>query len=181
MLRSVVANADTMLDSEPIERTESPAWVDKFQRFADWMANEPSGKDERRRRIELMFLADAKTELAEEAHQAGVTPTEMLEWIRQEGNVAIKGMPCLGLFREVLHERLLNRGTKWRDNDLVDLMYLTCAAGYADHVVGEKSLTAQMESGLRRLGRPNNVHRRLGDLCSALSTDLNRSPTGDLD
>ena len=41
--------------------------------------------------------------------------------------------PAVGLFREVLHSRHLNKGTTWRPNDLTDMIYLSCAAGYADY------------------------------------------------
>ena len=47
-------------------------------------------------------------------------------------------MPSLGLFRETLQGMHLNRA-RWEDNHLTDLMHLTCAAGYADYVVGERS------------------------------------------
>ncbi len=74
----------------------------------------------------------------------------------------ITAMPSLGLFREVLEQKHLNPGTTWYNNDLSDLMYLTCAAGYADYVVSERSLVSQMEQSLKRLNRLVNVYRRLG-------------------
>jgi hypothetical protein len=33
---------------------------------------------------------------------------------------------------------MCNAGQRWEANDLVDIMFLCCAAGYADVVVGER-------------------------------------------
>lgn len=167
-LTCVSAAFDVMLDAESVEIGESPAWVIKLQRFTDWMAGEPRDSHRRRQRTNLMFMSDLAGELAEEAQKAGITPEEMVEWLQDFSDADISKLPSLGLFREVLHEKLLNPGTRWESNDLTDIMYLTCAAGYADHVVGENSLTAQMEQALRRLGRPVRVHRRLAGLVEAI-------------
>lgn len=51
-------------------------------------------------------------------------------------------MPALGLFREVLHENLSDGQLRWKENDLVDMMYLTAEAGYCDHLVGERARAA---------------------------------------
>lgn len=176
-LTAVSGNFDTMLDAEPVEMGESPGWVDKLQRFTDWMASEERDAHRRRQRTNLMFVSDLGRELAEEAHRAGITPAEMSEWTRHHSDEDIKTMPSLGLFREVLHEKLLDRGTRWESNDLTDLMYLTCAAGYADHIVGERRVTAHLEPGLRRLGRPAKVHRRLADLVNSLRAAESTSKT----
>lgn len=167
-LTCISADFDTMLDAEPVAMGESPGWVESLQQFTDWLAQEPRDPHLRRLRTNLLFITDLSRELPEEALRAGITTAEMSEWTRQHSDIDIAAVPSLGLFREVLREKLLNPGTTWESNDLTDIMYLTCAAGYADHVVGENSLTAQMERGLRRLDRPTKVHRRLSQLAEAL-------------
>ena len=77
-------------------------------------------------------------------------------------------MPALGLFREVLHEKLSDGQLRWADNDLVDMMYLTAAAGYCDHVIGERAHTSHIANGLRRLGRTCKLHRNLHSLAKQL-------------
>jgi hypothetical protein len=115
-----------------------------------------------------MFFADLTSELPEEAARAGVTPEQMSEWTLR---FDVSDLPCLGLFREVLHDKLLEPRTTWDSNDLVDMVYLTCGAAYADHVVSERHLAGQMTQGLRRLGRPVNVHRRLSELVDVLRVE----------
>lgn len=77
-------------------------------------------------------------------------------------------LPALGLYGEALRDRSLDSKSKWKDNDLIDLLYLTCATGYADHVVCEKNSTTILRQGARRLKRVVSIHRTLADLIATL-------------
>jgi hypothetical protein len=67
----------------------------------------------------------------------------------------------------------VNGGTAWKANDLTDLMYLTCAAGYADYVVAERSAISQMRQASKRLKRTDNLYRNLNELiCSGALDEL---------
>jgi len=167
-LGCVSGNFDSMLDAEHVGMDESPGWVGKLQQFTDWMAREPRDPLQRRQRTNAMFIADLGGELPEEACRAGISPDEMTEWVLRHSDADIGSLPSLGLFREVLHEKLLDPGTSWQSTDLTDMMYLTCAAGYADHVVAERRMSAEMRQGLRRLGRTAEVHRSLIELAEAI-------------
>ncbi|MFF3264801.1 hypothetical protein ACFYWO_37270 [Streptomyces sp. NPDC002932] len=92
---------------------------------------------------------------------------------------AVGGSPALGLFREMLHSRHLNKGTTWRTNDLTDMVYLSCAAGYADFVVCEKHMRDPLQRGLRRTGLPTRVDRHLADAVVAIEAALVTSPVPD--
>ncbi|MEU2434386.1 hypothetical protein ABZ611_33750 [Streptomyces sp. NPDC007861] len=82
---------------------------------------------------------------------------------------AIGESPAVGLFREMLHSRHLNKGTTWRPNDLTDMIYLSCAAGCADYdVVCEKHMRDPLQHGLKRMGRSAQVYRRLADAVAAI-------------
>jgi hypothetical protein len=77
-------------------------------------------------------------------------------------------MPALGLYREVLHEKLSDSQLRWQDNDLVDMMYLTSAAGYCEHVVAERAHASRIRDGLRRLGRSTQMHPNLRSLAEII-------------
>lgn len=171
-LTSVSATIDTMLDADSVAMDPSPGWVQRNQRFTDWLAGEKGRSSQQKHRsVDAFFVADTKTEIAEEAYRSGITPHEMSQWLlnEREGRVAV--MPCLGLFRETLVSMNLNRA-RWEDNHLLDLMYLTCAAGYADYVVAERQLVGYMQQALKRLDRPTNVYRRIQDLVPVLEKRL---------
>ena len=168
-LASVSSNFDVMLDSEPVFPLPVPGWAQNLQRLNDWLAAEPRDRRQRRERTRVIFLADMPHELAAAAHQVGLSEIQLREWLDGWTDEAIAELPSLGIFRELMHEKLLDPRTTWEGNDLVDMMYLSCATAYADHVAGERRLTSHLRSALRRLDRPARVYRCLHDLVPALS------------
>jgi hypothetical protein len=70
-------------------------------------------------------------------------------------------MPALGLFREVLHEKLCAPNLRWAGNDLIDMMYLLAGAAYCDRVVAERAHASHITNGLRRLKVGRIAHRNL--------------------
>jgi hypothetical protein len=171
-LTSLSGTFDTMLDADPVAMTATPKWVAKNARFSAWLSKETARTaTEKAACAEALFFADTAGEIAEEAHEAGISPLEMSAWVMQNREAEIARMPSLGLFRETFIVMHLNHA-QWEDNHLTDLMYLTCAAGYADFVVAEKSLVGYMRQGLGRLGRPQNVYRRIQDVIPLLEKEL---------
>ncbi|MBO0880748.1 MAG: hypothetical protein J2P17_10485 [Mycobacterium sp.] len=167
---SVAANFDTLLDAEPIAQTPDTGWVIRNQNFTDWLAAEPNaGRELTRKRTYAFFFADVRTEVAEAAYNAGLSPDQMSSWISTRMETDVAEMPNLGLFREILHDKLGDKGTKWNGNDLTDIFYLSCGAAYCDYAIGEKSLMSRARQSLRRLGRPVNVFGRLSDCVPVLA------------
>lgn len=86
-------------------------------------------------------------------------------------------LPSLGVYREAVHARHHNRGTTWRPNDLTDLVYLSCAAAYADVVVCEGHMSGILRQGLARLGRPAAVRKTLPEAVPSVEAALARGPS----
>ncbi|NEB05330.1 hypothetical protein [Streptomyces sp. SID13726] len=162
------ASIDTMLDTERVGEGPDTGWTTVSQRFSDWLDELDQDSQQKRRAVDIHIVTDLQQELAEEAAAAGV-PTELFRqwgfkgWVR-----AIGESPATGLFREMLHSRHLNKGTTWRRNDLTDMLYLSCAAGYADFVVCEKHMRDPLQRGLKRMGLSTQVYRRLTDAVAAI-------------
>lgn len=163
-----IANLDTLVDSESVLPGNPLGWVERLQQFTESLASESVEVAQRRQRTDVFFLADILKELTEEAPSSGLSREQIGEWLRLYSAEDLRITPALGLFREVLHEKLVNSQTRWWSNDLNDIMFLTCASAYADRVVAERSFSAQILAGLRRLGRPLNVHRTLVELLESL-------------
>jgi len=159
---------DTMLDAKHVEMIPTPGWTAEFQRFATFLKDNPTDAKLKRRRTHAKFVTDLGAELAKAAHSAGITPEQMYEWALNYSEQDVCEMPTLGLYREVIHEKLSDSQLIWRDNDLVDMMYLTAAAGYCDHVVAERTHASHIQNSHRRLQRVNNIHRNLRSLISNL-------------
>lgn len=169
VLRCIGGNLDAILDAEHVPMVSVPGWAPQFQRFAAFLNENRTGPEMKRRRTHAKFIADLGRELPEEAHRAAVTPEQMSDWVLLHSEDDLRHMPALGLFREVLHEKLCNVRLSWMENDLVDMMYLTAAAGYCDHVVAERAHASHMRNGLRRLGRATTaIHNDLRTLVQHL-------------
>ena len=166
-MTSISVRMSIMLGREPITHDVPPGWVDKFQMITDWLAQESRNSHQKRSVTDVQFIADVRGEMTEAAIQAGMTVEELKEWITGGWQNDVATMPSLGLYREVLHEKQVNSRTAWKANDLTDLMYLSCGAGYADYVVGERSSISQLRQSNRRLKRPDNLYKNLSDLVSS--------------
>jgi hypothetical protein len=167
-LAAVGGNFDVMLDREHIPMTLVPGWAIGMQNFASFLAANPTGPELKRRRTHAKLIADLGNEIPDEAHAAGLTPEQMSEWTLNRSEADIRDMPSLGVYRELFHEKVSNPLLRWHDNDLIDMVYLSAAAGYCDHVAGERSHSAHIVNAIRRLDRKSNVHSNLDALLATL-------------
>lgn len=163
---------DVMLQDVALGLESVPGWADRLQRVTRELADEKP--DANRRRVVSLetFRHDLPHELAPAAYELGVSAEDAAEWLTALTEETIASMPSLGIFRELLHEKLADPGTVWEQNDLTDMMYLSCGAAYADHVVGERRLIGDLRCSLARLGQPSNVHAKLADLVRILDDGI---------
>ncbi|MCC3294797.1 hypothetical protein LJ756_09190 [Arthrobacter sp. zg-Y411] len=166
-MTSISIHMSVMLGEDPIPHMVADGWATKFQTITDWFAKESKNSREKRLVTDLQFIIDIRTEMAKAAAEVGMSVKQLEEWVMGHWQDEVAAMPSLGLYREILHEKQVNSGTVWKANDLTDLMYLSCAAGYADYVVGERSSISQMRQSNRRLGRPDNLYKNLSELVSS--------------
>ncbi|MFF0729733.1 hypothetical protein [Streptomyces sp. NPDC004134] len=166
---SASALIDTMLDTEQVEPGPDAGWAANNQRFSDWLDEQPLDSQQKRKSIDALLASDLQREIAEEAHGAGFPLSEFEQWLKKRPMNDIGSLPAVGLYREMLHHRHLNKGTNWDPNDRTDMIYLSCAAGYADFVVCEKHMREPLERGVKQLGRPTKVFRRLGEAVAAIA------------
>lgn len=171
-LTSAIVLIDVMLDAEHVESGPSAGWPAVNQQFSDWLDGEKRDAQQKRRSIDALLMSDLQREIAEEAHTARATSEQMSQWIGKSFAAGISALPATGLFRELLHEKHLNKGSRWVPNDLTDMIYLSCAAGYADIVVCERFTAAALSRGQRRLGRTPNAFRTLREAVPAVEAAL---------
>ncbi|OKJ74229.1 hypothetical protein [Streptomyces sp. CB02460] len=167
-LTNASASIDTMLDAERVGPGAEGNWAAHNQRFSDWLDGEPRDTQQKRKSIDAFLLSDIGREAARVAHAMQMSPAQFDTWIRQKATKDISSLPSLGLFREVFHTRHLNRATTWRINDCTDMMYLSCAAAYADFVVCERHMREHLSHGLRRMKSGTQVFRHLHEVVDAI-------------
>ncbi|MFG2375210.1 hypothetical protein ACGFY9_27480 [Streptomyces sp. NPDC048504] len=171
-LTAASAYIDVMLDTERVEPGPEPGWVQFNQRFSDWLDGQNWDSQQKRRSIDALLFADFRNELAEGAQGAGLSPQDLQRWGQKQPMNGFSILPATGLYRAMLHHRHLNRGTTWKRSDLTDMIYLSCAAGYADFVVCEKHMREPLERGVRRLGLRTKVFRHLSEAVAAIGHSL---------
>jgi hypothetical protein len=172
-LLSAITSANSILDvlletdrTEPEGIAESTRWAAFYQEFGRLMSDSRSRSERRRASLEatLMHLGHG---LVDAARAAGMSDVDLADWAESRAEADLGALPSVGRQREVIHTRFQNRTDGWKPNDLVDLMYLSCAAGYADHIVCEK----KMGTYLRQVGQRTQgaeVHICLGTLVESL-------------
>ncbi len=109
-IRCIGGIVDTMLDDDHVMMNPVPRWATHFQEFADFLFHNPSERELKRRRTYAKFMADTRGELAEAATRCGITTEEFSHWFLKDGEEDVGAMPALGLFRELLHEKLSTNG-----------------------------------------------------------------------
>jgi hypothetical protein len=88
-----------------------------------------------------MAIVDVAPEAISIAQQLGIAAPERVSVALYE---ELSSMPFMRLYGDVIGHRLAIRA-KWEPNDLVDILFLGCAAAYADVVVAERVATNYLQ------------------------------------
>jgi hypothetical protein len=73
--------------------------------------------------------------------------------------------------------RYLDGGYRWKDNDLLDMWYLSCAAAYCDYTVAERGTGRQLHQVFEAQGKTPKVFVTLAELVAALNRDNVKTAT----
>lgn len=161
----------TLLEDSSTPRggiAESTRWASAHEALAGSLAADPKARSRLRSITLLAFLSDLGDDLLHALEKHSVTPSKFQEWVDTRADGAIARLPYLGRMREVVHRRLANSQTAWGVNDLIDVLFLSCAAGYADYVVCEKHLAHHLKGVGHNLSGGAKVYSR----CAPLIEDL---------
>lgn len=107
-----------------------------------------------------LLLMDHRDDIAEAAMSCGLKKEEFAAWLSSADD-GLRPLPMLSRFREVLLLRLRNADERWDSNDLVDMLYLSAAAGYADVVVGERRMANYLSAASASVPAGAFVTRKL--------------------
>lgn len=162
--------ADT-LRSDTYEASEWTAaymgiqkWVQALQELSTYLKEHPANQD-LKALIAIQTLTDLEQELVSVVVQVGLSVDE-LEKRLHSGNLVefFQRLPFVGRVMEIMCIRLHNSQDAWVENDFIDLLYLSCAAAYADFVVAERKTTHLLRQAARRTSPGATVFASLHDL-----------------
>jgi hypothetical protein len=161
-----------VLDEEPLDmragHEAADRWAAGFTGLAKYMREHKTSADHARINARIRLIADLGDETAVAAQRAGLTPEEYSTWLLDELPRRLHEMPYVGRLNEVLYHRLRNADDKWERNDLIDMNFLCCAAGYADIVVGEKQTSEYLRRAVSMSAPGATVCRTLPEAVEAL-------------
>jgi hypothetical protein len=170
--------SDEKLDS--IEgRRKAAGWAGSHEALSGYLKRSGAGPEQARLSTRGFVLADLLPELMQAQQRAGVDQDGSLEWITRTATIdGLSAFPYLGRVEEVVYHRFRNPQDTWEENDLLDIHPLTCAAGYADVVVGENKTSDYLNRATRRVPAGARVCAKLPQAVEHLDATLAEDEQG---
>jgi hypothetical protein len=169
---AVLGLYEAIIDEEAIPdegrraETAAESWAANFAELAGRLrkAGEPASMV--RRVAYANVQLDMMDDIIRSSTLAGMSPEEAISRINAKDD-PIERAPFLGQMRQMMYLRMRNAGQRWEANDLVDIMFLCCAAGYADLVVGERRAVGYLRQARQPRARAKTA-RSLGEAIELL-------------
>jgi hypothetical protein len=124
-------------DHRPDGARLADLWAHSHNELAQHLRHQQVPRVHLRKISLLRVITDLRDDVAAAGAEAGLDDVQFQVWLKTGADRDFALMPYLGRVREATHHRLRNADDHWEANDLYDLHFLACAAGYADLVAGE--------------------------------------------
>lgn len=159
--------ADVMIEDERDDaddaRGVAERWATMYAAIGTQLGESDASREEKRTSAWTALLADFTDDLAGAAMAVGLDRSELEDWIEGSED-AFAAMPAIGRIHEVTHRRLSNPQHPWHVNDLNDMHFLACAAGYADFLLAEKATSNDLRCAEARVPPGARICRSPGEL-----------------
>ncbi|MCC4318672.1 hypothetical protein [Streptomyces malaysiensis] len=136
-LTAFSAMYDVLMNPDRVEAPKLNGWYEQYNK----VSQDPEFRNRtiKQKMIDgrAMAIADILLEAHAVAHSIGIVDSPR---IGVELFERMDDMPFLSLYGDVIGFRLANR-QKWEWNDLVDMLFMGCAAAYANMVIAERKAT----------------------------------------
>lgn len=167
MMSSAAALVDMLLHPERTERSEPTAWL-AHQRRVTAEVSGHAGSMTAKRRLALRRFWEADLQAFFNGYHDLGTTQDLPHLDDRQLATGLASMPMVGHLSGLFTQRYLNANTVWKRNDLVDMLFLSCAAGHADFVAAEAHTGTQLAQLQRTRGNPRTVFTTLHDMVDAL-------------
>lgn len=164
---SITVLLDSLIDSTRVPRGDASNWAAKNEEFVGDLQGKKLSKRDRDKQLLAGLMLDLETEIQTAVDSWQVSEDELLQWIREfEKNM--QTLPFIGIHGTAMAQRQRDPNLKWHVNDLTDIVYLSCAGGYADIVVAEKRASRYLSNAARALGRDVNIFPSIADAIDSI-------------
>jgi hypothetical protein len=166
------AIAETMIEDEREDdedaRAKAERWASMYAAIGVGLGESKAKREEKRAAARAAILADFTNDLAGAAAAAGLDSQAWENWLENSED-SIATMPAIGRIQEITAQRLSNQQYPWRPNDLSDMHFLSCAAGYADFVLAEGATTHDLRLAESRVPAGARICRSPAELVDAIA------------
>ncbi|MGE0067688.1 MAG: hypothetical protein AB7T48_10105 [Solirubrobacterales bacterium] len=152
-------------------RSKAEHWAAVHSGVAVRMAEVNAAAEEKWATARMALLTDLTDELAAVASTVGFEQGEWEAWLA-DSEVNFASMPSIARVQQVTHRRLCNPQHRWRVNDLSDMHFLACAAGYADFLLAEKATSNDLRRAEGRVPPGARICRSPGELVALLEDQI---------
>jgi hypothetical protein len=169
-LTAVSANFALLMDPERIAPEKTSGWSTALDALGSDPGFQAMTVTQRRVAAQARALADAVADLPvlTRIQHSGLSNEDAVSALLQGLQASTDAMPFLRLYADALSVRLLN-GARWKPNDLVDMLYLSCATAYADGVAAERTAASYLTNAWRGRTAPCPVTPTLRELVAHLA------------
>jgi hypothetical protein len=152
----------------PPPRDVAQSFAAEEQAQLERFAAHGSDADERRRGVAARLLLDIRDALHEAQLRTSIS-TDQIRALGADGMTQfMRDLPSRDALLELATVQHRNPQTRWKPNDLNDLVYISVAVGYCDVVVTERRWAANLNASDVPRRRGTKVLARLADLPTAL-------------
>lgn len=142
-LYDAVVDIEAIEDKGGIAQAMAAGWARTQAEVAEQLRAARADRPLIRNVVHTRFLLDLADDLARAGMTLRLAPDAVID--RLDADVdPVAQMPFLARMRHLLLARVTNTGQRWEASDLIDALFLSCAAGYADIVIGERSAIAYL-------------------------------------
>lgn len=135
---------ESLLEPEVIAdeggREAAAGWAQSFAQLSAQLHEDGASVSDTRPAAHAAILTDLAPE------NLGLASTQDVHAWLHRASSDFAAMPYLSRYRAVIFARMRNAGSRWEGNDLIDLNFLCCAAGYAHLVVGENRTVGDLRT-----------------------------------
>ncbi len=170
MLSAPSVIVQQLIEPQAGRRTPITTWVNNHERITRQFKALKASKDEKRALARRRFWNE-NVGMYRQALAKVFGTVDFPTFSDRELRILLAEGPMTSLISELFVTRFIDQSTKWTTNDLVDMFYLSCAAGYCDYVVGEVKTATHLQQIQRRQGKKVNVYSDLHSLVEALHAD----------
>jgi hypothetical protein len=163
---------ELLVDPEKTERSDPHSWVISNQEFSAQLAASRYTKHQKQQAAYVRAWMENESMFQAALEELNAEQRKFISAIKAKDIPGLFArMPALGCFTKLMVMRQINASHKWRVNDLTDLIFLSCAAAYADYVAAEKHTGTQLQQLQRTTAAGTNVHTTLESLVRHIRND----------